>query len=82
MFVTIYRLASLPALTNLDIPNTLVMFDSRPELPTRATPDNIAILATHSCLDTINTIISFTILARFPTVANLVIELHLLPNQY
>ena len=34
---------------------------------------NIAALATHSSLDTINTIISFTILATFPTVANLII---------
>ena len=33
----------------------------------------IAALATHSSLDTINTIISFIILAIFPTVANIII---------
>ena len=65
MVVTIYRLATLPALPNLDIPNILVILDSLPGLPTHATPDNIAVLATHSSLDTINTIISFTILAHF-----------------
>ena len=73
MFVTIYSLATLPALPNLDIPNILVILDCLPGLPTHATPDNIAVLATHSSLDTINTIISFTILATFPTVANLII---------
>ena len=73
MFVTIYRLASLPALPNLDIPNILVILDSLSGLPTHATPDKIAPLATHSCLDTINTIISFIILATFPTVANIII---------
>ena len=73
MFVTLYPLVTLPALPNLDIPNILVIFDSRPELPTHATPDKIAALATHSSLDTINTIISFTILTTFPTVANLII---------
>ena len=73
MVVTIYGLATLPALPNLDIPNILVIFDSRPELPTHATPDNIAVLATHSSLDTIKTTISFTIPATFPTVANLII---------
>ena len=72
MLVTLYALVTLPALTNLDIPNILVIIDSRPELPTHATPDNIAVLATPSSLDTINTIISFTILATFPTVANLI----------
>ena len=73
MFVTLYTLATLPALANLDIPNILVTTDSRPELPTHATPDKIAALATHTSLDTIDTIISFTILATFPTVANLII---------
>ena len=73
MFVTIYRLASLPALANLDIPNILVILDSLPGLTTHATPDKIAVLATHSSLDTINTTISFTILATFPTVAKLII---------
>ena len=73
MFVTIYRLASLPALPNLDIPNILVILDSLSGLPTHATPDKIAALATHFCLDTIDTIISFIILATFPTVANLII---------
>ena len=68
MVVTIYRLATLPALPNLDIPNILVILDSLSGLPTHATPDKIAALATHSSLDTINTIISFT---TFPTVANL-----------
>ena len=73
MVVTIYRLATLPALPNLDIPNILVILDSLSGLPTHATPDKIAALATHSSLDTINTIIPFTILATFPTVANLII---------
>ena len=73
MVVTIYRLATLPALPNLDIPNILVILDNLSGLPTHATPDKIAALATHSSLDTINTIISFTILATFPTVANLII---------
>ena len=73
MFVTIYRLASLPALANLDIPNILVILDSLSGLPTHATPDKIAALATHFSLDTINTIISFIILATFPTVANIII---------
>ena len=56
-----------------DIPNILVILDSLPGLPTHATPDNIAVLATHSSLDTINTTISFTTPATFPTVANLII---------
>ena len=73
MVVTIYRLATLPALTNLDIPNILVILDTLPRLTTHATPDKIAALATHSSLDTINTIISFIILATFPTVANIII---------
>ena len=73
MVVTIYRLATLPALPNLDIPNILVILNSLSGLPTRATPDKIAALATHSSLDSINTIIPFTILAAFPTVANLII---------
>ena len=73
MVVTIYRLAALPALPNLDIPNILVILDSLSGLPTHATPDKISALATHSSLDTINTIISFTIPATFPTVANLII---------
>ena len=73
MVVTIYRLATLPALPNLDIPNILVILDSLSGLPTHATPDKIATLATQSSLDTINTIISFTILATFPTVANQII---------
>ena len=73
MVVTIYRLATLPALPNLDIPNILVILYSLSGLPTHATPDKIAALTTHSSLDTINTIISFTILATFPTVANLII---------
>ena len=66
-------LAALPVLANLDIPNILVILDSLPGLPTHATPDNIAVLATDSSLDTINTIISFTTLTTFPTVANLII---------
>ena len=70
MVVTIYRLATLPALANLDIPNILVILDSLSGLPTHATPDNIAALATHSSLDTINPIISLIILATFPTDAN------------
>ena len=73
MVVTIYRLASLPALANLDIPNILVILDSLPGLTTRATPDKIAVLATHSSLDTINTNMSFTIPATFHTVAKLII---------
>ena len=73
MVVTIYRLATLPALTYLNIPNILFILDSLSGLPTHATPDKIAPLATHSSLDTINTIISFTIPATFPTVANLII---------
>ena len=73
MVVTIHRLATLPALPNLDIPNNLVILDSFSGLPTHATPDKIAALATHSSLDTINTIISFTKLATFPTVAHLII---------
>ena len=73
MFVTIYRPASLPALANLDIPNILVILDSLPGLTTHAPPDKIAALATHSSLDTINTIISFTIPATFPKVAKLII---------
>ena len=73
MVVTIYRLATLPALPYLDIPNILVILDSLSRLPTHATPDKIAALATHSSLDTINTIISFTIPATFPTVAKLII---------
>ena len=72
MFVTIYRHASLPALANLDIPNILVILDSLSGLPTHATPDEIintiisfiilAALATHSSLDTINTIITLLLL--------------------
>ena len=73
MVVTIYRLATLPALPNLDIPNILVILDSHSGLPTHPTPDKIAALATHSSLDSINTIISFTILATCPTVAKLII---------
>ena len=73
MVVTIYRLATLPALPNLDIPNILVIQDSLSGFPTHATPDKIAALATHSSLDTINTIISFIMLATLPTVAELII---------
>ena len=73
MVVTIYRLATLAVLPNLDIPNILVILDSLSGLPTHAIPDKIAALATQSSLDTINTIISFTILATFPTVANQII---------
>ena len=73
MVVTINILATLPALPNLDIPNILVILDSLSGLPTHATPDKIAALATHSSLDSMNTIIPFTILATFPTVANLII---------
>ena len=80
MVVTIYRLATLPALPNLDIPNILIILDSLSGLPTHATPDKIAALTTHSSLDTINTIISFTILATFPAVAKLII-LATLPTQ-
>ena len=83
MVVTIYRLTTFSALPKLDIPNILVILDSLSGLPTHATPGKIAALATHSSLDSINTIIPFTILATFPTVANLIIvALHLLPNQY
>ena len=81
MFVTIYRLASLPALANLDIPNILVILDSLPGLTTHATPDNIAVLATHSSLDTINTTLSFTTPATFPTVASLIILATLTAHQ-
>ena len=73
MVVTIYSLATLPALPNLDIPNILFILDSFSGLPTHATPDKIAALATHFSLDTINNIISFTIPATFLTVANLII---------
>ena len=73
MLVPICTLATLPVLANLDIPNILVILDSLSGLPTHATPDKIAALATHSSLDTINTIIYFPILATFPTVANLII---------
>ena len=73
MLVTICTLATLPALANLDIPNILVILDSLPGITTHATPDKIAAPATHSSLDTINTIISFTIVATFPTIANLII---------
>ena len=73
MLVTICTLATLPVPANHDIPNILVILDSLPGLPTNATPDNIAVLATHSSLDTINTTISFTTPATFPTVANLII---------
>ena len=73
MVVTIYRLATHPALPNLDIPNILVIPDSLSGLPTHATADRIAALTTHPSLDTLNTIISFTIPATFPTVANLII---------
>ena len=73
MFVTVYRHATLPALPNLDIPNILVILDSLSGLPTHATPDKIAALATPSSLDTINTIIAFIILATFPTVAKIII---------
>ena len=72
MVVTIYRLSTLSALPNLDIPNILVILDSLSGFPTHATPEKIAALATHSSLDTINTIISFIILATFPNVANLI----------
>ena len=73
MVVTIYRLATLSALPNLDIPNILVILDSLSRIPTHATPDKITALVTHSSLDSINTIIYFAILATFPTVANLII---------
>ena len=73
MLVTICTLSTLPVLANLDIPNILVILDSLPGLPTHATPDNIAVLATHSCLDTFNSTISFTTPAIFPTVASLII---------
>ena len=73
MVLTTYRLATLSALPNLDIPNILVILDIPSGLPTHATSDKIAALATHSSLDSINTIIPFTILATFPTVANLII---------
>ena len=73
MVVTIYRLATLPALPYLDIPNILVNLDSLTGLTTHATPDKIAVLAAHFSLDTINTTISFAILVTFPTVANLII---------
>ena len=73
MVVTIYRLATLPAFPNLDIPNILVILDSLSGVPAHATPDKIAALATHSSLDTNNTIITFIILATFPTVANIII---------
>ena len=65
LFVTIYRLASLSALANLDIPNILVILDSLSGLTTHATPDKIAVLVTHSSLDIINTIISLLYLLHF-----------------
>ena len=68
LVVTTYRLATPPAL-----PNILVILDSLSGLPTHATPDKIAALATHSSFVSINTIIPFTIRATFPTVANLII---------
>ena len=71
MLVTICTLATLPVLANLDISNILVILDRLPGLPTHATPDNIAVFATHSSLDTINTTISFTTPATFSTAANL-----------
>ena len=73
MVVTIYRLATLPALPHLDIPNTLVILHSLSGLPTHATPDKIAAFVTHYSLHSINTIIYFAILATFPTVAKLMI---------
>ena len=73
MLVTICTLATLFLPANLDIPNILVILDSLPGLHTHATPDNIAVFATHSSLDTINTTISFTTPATFSTVANLII---------
>ena len=82
MVVTIYRLATHSALHYLDIPNILVILDSLSGLPTHATPDKIAALANHPSLDAINTIIYFTMLATFPTVANLIIVATLTCNQY
>ena len=73
LLVTICTLSTRPVLANLDIPNILVILDSLPGLPTHATPDNIAVLATHSSLETINSTISFTTPATFPTVASLII---------
>ena len=73
LVVTIYRLATLSALPNLDIPNILVILGSLSGIPTHATPGKITALVTHSSLDSINTIIYFAILATFPTVANLII---------
>ena len=70
MLVTICTLATLPVLANLDIPNILVILDCLPGLPTHATPDNIAVLATNSSLDNINTTISFTTSATFPTYSS------------
>ena len=81
MFVTIYSLASHSALANLDIPNILVILDSLSGLTTHATPDNIAVLAPHSSLDTINTTLSFTTPATFPTVASLIILATLTAHQ-
>ena len=80
MFVTIYSLATLPAPTNLDIPNNLFILDSLPGLPTHAKPDYIVVLATHSILAIIYAIISFAAFATFPTFANLII-LATLPTQ-
>ena len=80
MLVTIYTLDTHPALANLNIPIIPVILDSLPGFPTHATPDNIVLLAAHPILDTINTKASFTTLATFPTVANLII-LATLPTQ-
>ena len=68
---TIYRLATLPKLSNLDIPHILVIILILPRLATRATPDNNLVLAAHSIYNSINTIISFATLATFHSFANL-----------
>ena len=68
MVVTIYRLATLPALPNLDIPNILVILDSLSGLPTHATPDKIAALATHSSLDTLILILLVVTIYRLATL--------------
>ena len=81
MFVTIYRLATLPTLAHLDIPNILLILLILPRLATHATPDNILVLAAQSILDYINIIISVAILVTFPAFSNLNILATVLTQQ-
>ena len=71
LFVTIYRIATLPTLDNQDIPNILIILLILARLSTHATPDNILVLAAHSILDSINTIIFFATLITFASFSNL-----------